>query len=82
MPVRAESFAGTGRTFQFVACSSLESEPRCFGGCLLVPCGVTASVGQSFSAMFRARAAVKSHDATWDSVSQRYLQYHMNMILN
>lgn len=51
MPVRAESFVGTGRTFQFVACSSLESEPRCFGGCLSVPCGVTASVGQSFSAV-------------------------------
>lgn len=51
MPVRAESFADTGRTFQFVACSSLKSEPRCFGGCLLVPCGVTANVGQNSSAV-------------------------------
>lgn len=50
MPEGAESFAGTGRTFQFVACSSLESEPRCFGRCLLVTCGVTASVGQNLSA--------------------------------
>lgn len=74
---------GTVRTFQFVAYSSVDSEPRCFRGCFFVVMWYDSQHRTKLEcSVFGARAVVKSHDATWASATQRYPKYHMNLILN